>query len=126
MEVNYIEIIKKGKIYNPAFNHYKDHEVNINCNICSKVNIPICYGYKDYDICADCTMELIVENVDQFDPTFLDNLISSLNNSKIPDDLDFIERMKCKRLFMRKMMRNSRVQRMNFQGSRFMRNTIYG
>ena len=127
MEVNYIEIIKKGKIYNPSFDHYRNHEVNINCNICSKVNIPICYGYKDYDICMNCTTELIAGNVDRFDPIFLDNLRSSLQlNFKSSNDSNSIEVMRCKRRFMRKMMDENYIQKMNLQNSRFMRKMIHG
>jgi hypothetical protein len=51
--MNFQEIIKKGKYYNPAHSHY-NKESNIVCDKCQTNNLHICIGYKEWDLCLSC------------------------------------------------------------------------
>ncbi len=48
-----LEIINKGKFYNPAHNHY-NMNTSVTCDVCGKESIETCYGYENLDICEDC------------------------------------------------------------------------
>ena len=55
----YKHILNDGQYYNPASEHYP-HESNpiISCDKCNRVQIPECMGWKEYDLCMRCVLEI--------------------------------------------------------------------
>lgn len=50
------QIIKNGRIYNPAYTHYttNPNEGNISCDKCKKNSLNVSFGYMDKDLCINC------------------------------------------------------------------------
>jgi hypothetical protein len=59
--INYIDIIKHGKLYFPASSHY-DMNTIVVCNRCYKNDLQICIGYEDKDICLECAEKIVYNN----------------------------------------------------------------
>jgi hypothetical protein len=90
MEINFTEIIKNGKIYDPAYKHYDTHNafaynvdddyenINVICDRCSESHLPICYGYNEDDLCIRCVKTIIKRKSKHFEPEFLKELKASL------------------------------------------------
>jgi len=49
----FIDIIKKGRVYYPAIEHY-NNSPNVQCDRCYRNNLEICIGYNDKDLCLPC------------------------------------------------------------------------
>lgn len=59
-----INVIDRGKYYNPATSHYAsedDTEKQVFCNRCKMGNLQECYGYEDYDLCMSCVDKVSLE-----------------------------------------------------------------
>lgn len=52
----FMEIIKDGIYYNPAYKHYGDNLISVMCDKCNRMNLTECYGHKEksYDLCLEC------------------------------------------------------------------------
>ena len=57
-EEQMLTICKSGKYYNPASSHY-DGKKTVVCDRCYRVNLDMCIGYEDNDLCLICTKQLI-------------------------------------------------------------------
>jgi len=54
-----IIIIKNGKFYFPAKNHYLElYNPTVSCDFCGKTNIESCVGHLQYDLCLECVNKL--------------------------------------------------------------------
>jgi len=57
-----LEVVKKGKYFNPAFLHY-GYETCVVCDRCNRTYLMACIGYdindKGYDLCLTCVDELV-------------------------------------------------------------------
>lgn len=58
----FILVCKRGTYYNPAKKHYEDKSNNVICDRCCKHNLNVCIGYEKYDLCLNCTEEVIKIN----------------------------------------------------------------
>jgi hypothetical protein len=57
--VNFEQIIKNGNFYFPAWTHYNKSDANVTCDRCRRTNLKCCIGYSEYDLCLDCTEDIV-------------------------------------------------------------------
>jgi len=57
--VNFEQIIKNGNFYFPAWTHYNKNDANVTCDRCRRTNLKCCIGYNEYDLCLDCTEDVV-------------------------------------------------------------------
>jgi hypothetical protein len=55
--MDFVEIIKKGKYFCPAYKHY-GRVVNVMCDRCKRSRLRACIGHGDLDLCLECVDEL--------------------------------------------------------------------
>jgi len=48
------EIVKKGKLYYPASDHYLNQTNNVQCDRCFRNNLDVSIGYNSRDLCLPC------------------------------------------------------------------------
>jgi hypothetical protein len=73
MDKKLLEVAKLGKYYNPTFSHYNS-ESGVTCDRCHMVDLKICIGYKDLDLCVRCVN--IVTDLEHYNKTYLNGLLS--------------------------------------------------
>lgn len=52
-----VDIVMNGIYYNPSWKHY-ERETSVTCDRCRRNNIDMCIGYKTYDLCLPCVVEI--------------------------------------------------------------------
>jgi len=57
--INFEQIIKNGNFYFPAWTHYNKSDANVTCDRCRRTNLKCCIGYNNYDLCLDCTEDVV-------------------------------------------------------------------
>ena len=57
MDNLFIDVLKNGTYYNPAWKHYEEDHI-VNCDRCHKNDINIAIGYIDKDLCLKCVDEI--------------------------------------------------------------------
>ncbi|ARF11264.1 hypothetical protein Klosneuvirus_1_121 [Klosneuvirus KNV1] len=72
------KIILYGTYYKPAYFHYKDKNVKVNCDRCHKNDLKECYGLAEYDLYISCIKECL-------------NIIIDEHNEKYKRELTFME-----------------------------------
>ena len=50
-------IFRNGAYYNPAKKHYNFKGI-VQCDICKDVDVPVCVGHVDGDLCLECAGDL--------------------------------------------------------------------
>lgn len=75
------EIIRRGKFYFPASNHYvnNNEEIIVNCDRCKRTKLLSCIGYKEFDLCLNCA-DIIIEIINN------EENIMELDNLNMPYD----------------------------------------
>lgn len=54
-EFKFLEIIRNGKFFFPAWKHYGNIPTDIRCDRCFRTNLTCSLGHLEYDLCMDCT-----------------------------------------------------------------------
>lgn len=54
-ESNFYDIVYFGKFYFPSWKHYGDINADVRCDRCFRTNLICSLGYRNYDLCMDCT-----------------------------------------------------------------------
>lgn len=53
------KIILYGTYYKPAYFHYEDKNIKVNCDRCHKNDLKECYGLAEYDLCMSCVYDCL-------------------------------------------------------------------
>lgn len=53
-----VELVKYGKYYNPAYQHYGQEGI-VYCDKCNKQDLSVCIGYETFDLCLNCVQEIV-------------------------------------------------------------------
>ncbi len=47
-------ICQSGVLYMPAWKHYNNESLSVNCDCCLKSHLKVSIGYAQYDLCMAC------------------------------------------------------------------------
>lgn len=56
--MSFDSIINNGIYFFPAWKHYGNQNLTINCDRCNKSNLQACIGHGDIDLCLSCVDQL--------------------------------------------------------------------
>jgi len=56
--MSFERIINNGVYYFPAWKHYGNQNLTVNCDRCNKSNLQACIGHGDIDLCLSCVDQL--------------------------------------------------------------------
>lgn len=124
--INFENIVRHGKYYNPAHTHY-GRKTNVVCDRCGRTNLDICIGYKDYDLCFNCVdiVNSIMktnkkkkkENDFKYMTLMMDSKFFETKNSitRMADDLYMVDKSKFEndRFRIRKQIEDDRYFNLN-------------
>jgi len=80
--MSFESVLKEGKLYYPASDHYPDiTKPCILCDRCNKVNLNISVGHNAIDLCLTCTHEVAELLKQNIQPTIIKNDFSNFLNS---------------------------------------------
>lgn len=59
----FLEIVKNGKFFFPAWKHYGNPSADVNCDRCKKSNLVCAIGYGTRDLCLSCAENICNKNM---------------------------------------------------------------
>jgi len=110
--INFEQIIKNGNFYFPAWTHYNKSDANVTCDRCRRTNLKCCIGYNNYDLCLDCTedvVQILNRPIKPIQPTYEPIIMTEMEQNFIkPSQL----RTRMEQEFIRPQMKTKMAQRM--------------
>ena len=68
----YFNIYKYGTYYFPAGKHYNNIDIEVGCDRCENLPITSCIGWRKYDLCLECALEIERQYEDGYDAMNID------------------------------------------------------
>lgn len=75
---DFLNVVLYGTYFNPAKAHYNNRNVIVSCDRCKRQNLSLCIGWKDLDLCFQCTNEVNnINRTQQIKPDYVPTQIAT-------------------------------------------------
>lgn len=59
--MSFDNVVNNGNYFFPAWKHYGNKNLAVNCDRCNKSNLQACIGYGEIDLCLNC-VDILTNN----------------------------------------------------------------